>query len=141
MIEAYGMTENAHQMASNPLPPDKRKAGFVGCAAGPKVAIMSPAGKILKAGKEGEVVTRGPNVTKGYENNPEANETAFAHGWFHTGDQGYMDEDGYPRSPGASRKSSTGAVKRYRLLKSMRRSLITRPFSRPWPLRSPRQAW
>ena len=100
VIEAYAMTENAHQMTSNQLPPDKRKAGFVGCAAGPKVAIMSPAGKILKAGKEGEVVTRGPNVTKGYENNPEANATAFAHGWFHTGDQGYMDEDGYLKITG-----------------------------------------
>ncbi len=100
VIEAYAMTENAHQMTSNQLPPDKRKAGFVGCAAGPKVAIMSPAGKILKAGKEGEVVTRGPNVTKGYENNPEANEAAFAHGWFHTGDQGYMDDDGYLKITG-----------------------------------------
>ena len=46
------------------------------------------------------MVTRGPNVTKGYENNPEANETAFAHGWFHTGDQGYMDEDGYLKITG-----------------------------------------
>jgi acyl-CoA synthetase (AMP-forming)/AMP-acid ligase II len=100
VIEAYAMTENSHQMTSNQLPPDKRKAGFVGCAAGPKVAIMSPSGKILKAGKEGEIVTRGPNVTKGYENNPEANETAFAHGWFHTGDQGYMDEDGYLKITG-----------------------------------------
>ena len=100
VIEAYAMTENAHQMTSNQLPPDKRKAGFVGCAAGPKVAIMSPSGKILKAGKEGEIVTRGANVTKGYENNPEANEIAFAHGWFHTGDQGYMDEDGYLKITG-----------------------------------------
>ena len=100
VIEAYAMTENAHQMTSNQLPPDKRKAGSVGCAAGPKVAIMSPGGKILKAGKEGEVVTRGPNVTKGYENNPDANETAFAHGWFHTGDQGFMDEDGYLKITG-----------------------------------------
>ena len=100
VIEAYAMTENAHQMTSNQLPPDKRKAGFVGSAAGPKVAIISPAGKILKAGQEGEVVTRGANVTKGYENNPEANEVAFAHGWFHTGDQGFMDEDGYLKITG-----------------------------------------
>ena len=61
---------------------------------------MSPGGKILKAGHEGEVVTRGPNVTKGYENNPEANKAAFAHGWFHTGDQGFMDEDGYLKITG-----------------------------------------
>ena len=89
------MTENAPPDDQNQLPPGKRKAGFVGCAAGPEVAIMAPDGKILAAGEDGEVVTRGPNVTKGYENNPEANETAFAHGWFHTGDQGYMDEDGF----------------------------------------------
>ena len=100
VIEAYAMTENAHQMTSNQLPPGKRKAGFVGCAAGPKVAIMSPEGKILKAGEEGEVVTKGPNVTKGYENNPEANKAAIAHGWFHTGDQGFMDEDGYLKITG-----------------------------------------
>jgi oxalate---CoA ligase len=100
VIEAYAMTENTHQMTSNQLPPDKRKAGFVGCAAGPKISIMSPDGKILKAGEVGEVVTKGPNVTKGYENNPEANKSAFAHGWFHTGDQGYMDEDGYLKITG-----------------------------------------
>ena len=100
VIEAYAMTENAHQMTSNQLPPDKRKAGLVGCAAGPKVAIISSKGKILKAGEEGEVVTKGPNVTKGYENNPEANKTAFAHGWFHTGDQGFLDEDGYLKITG-----------------------------------------
>ena len=100
VIEAYAMTENAHQMTSNQLPPDKRKPGFVGCAAGPKVAVMSPEGKLVKPGEVGEVVTRGPNVTKGYENNPEANKTAFAHRWFHTGDQGYMDEDGYLKITG-----------------------------------------
>ena len=100
VIEAYAMTENAHQMTSNQLPPDKRKPGFVGCAAGPKVAIMSPDGKLVKAGEVGEVVTRGPNVTKGYENDPEANKTAFAHRWFHTGDQGYMDEEGYLKITG-----------------------------------------
>jgi acyl-CoA synthetase (AMP-forming)/AMP-acid ligase II len=100
VIEAYAMTENAHQMTSNQLPPGKRKPGFVGCAAGPEVAIISSKGRLLAAGKEGEVVTRGPNVTKGYENNPKANAEAFAHGWFHTGDQGVMDEDGYLKITG-----------------------------------------
>ena len=74
VIEAYAMTENAHQMTSNQLPPGQRKPGFVGCAAGPEVAVMSPDGHLLGAGEEGEVVTRGPNVTPGYENNPAANE-------------------------------------------------------------------
>jgi oxalate---CoA ligase len=100
VIEAYAMTENAHQMTSNQLPPGKRKPGFVGCASGPEVAIMSPNGRLLSAGEEGEVVTRGPNVTKGYENNPSANTEGFAHGWFHTGDQGVMDGDGYLKITG-----------------------------------------
>jgi acyl-CoA synthetase (AMP-forming)/AMP-acid ligase II len=100
VIEAYAMTENAHQMTSNQLPPGKRKPGLVGCAAGPEVAIMAPDGRILGPGKEGEIVTRGPNVTRGYENNPSANEAAFAFGWFHTGDQGYMDADGYLKITG-----------------------------------------
>ncbi len=100
VIEAYAMTENAHQMTSNQLPPGQRKPGFVGCAAGPEVAVISPDGQLLAANIEGEVVTRGPNVTKGYVNNPKANGEAFAHGWFHTGDQGFMDEDGYLKITG-----------------------------------------
>jgi acyl-CoA synthetase (AMP-forming)/AMP-acid ligase II len=100
VIEAYAMTENAHQMTSNQLPPGKRKPGLVGCAAGPDVAVMSPDGRLLGPGEEGEIVTRGPNVTKGYEGNDAANATAFAYGWFHTGDQGLMDEDGYLKITG-----------------------------------------
>ena len=100
VIEAYAMTENAHQMTSNQLPPGQRKPGFVGCAAGPEVAVMAPDGRLLGAGEEGEVVTRGPNVTPGYENNPAANELGFAFGWFHTGDQGFMDEDGFLKITG-----------------------------------------
>ena len=100
VIEAYAMTENAHQMTSNQLPPGKRKPGFVGCAAGPEVAVMSPDGRLLGPHEEGEVVTRGPNVTPGYDNNPAANEQGFAFGWFHTGDQGFMDEDGFLKITG-----------------------------------------
>src|SRR5262249_54086076 len=85
---------------SNPLPPRERKPGSVGIAAGPEVAIMAPDGCFLQAGAVGEIVIRGPNVTSGYENNQEANRTAFAHGWFHTGDQGTMDVDGYVRVTG-----------------------------------------
>jgi acyl-CoA synthetase (AMP-forming)/AMP-acid ligase II len=100
VIEAYGMTEAAHQMSSNPLPPRQRIAGSVGLAAGPEVAIMNSEGKLLKPGETGEIVIRGPNVTVGYENNPKANVEAFAHGWFHTGDQGTMDGQGYLRITG-----------------------------------------
>lgn len=95
VIEAYGMTEAAHQMACNPLPPAQRKPGTVGIAAGPEVAIMDTDGHLLKAGDTGEIVIRGPNVTPGYENNDKANSEAFTHGWFRTGDQGNMDADGY----------------------------------------------
>jgi acyl-CoA synthetase (AMP-forming)/AMP-acid ligase II len=95
VIEAYGMTEAAHQMACNPLPPAQRKPGTVGIAAGPEVAIMDLDGNLLKAGDTGEIVIRGPNVTPGYENNDKANAEAFTHGWFRTGDQGNMDAEGY----------------------------------------------
>ncbi|MBV9747270.1 MAG: AMP-binding protein [Acetobacteraceae bacterium] len=95
VIEAYGMTEASHQMASNPLPPRARKPGSVGLAAGPEIAIMDESGTILPPGAVGEVVIRGPNVTLGYANNPAANEKAFTSGWFRTGDQGQLDADGY----------------------------------------------
>jgi acyl-CoA synthetase (AMP-forming)/AMP-acid ligase II len=95
LIESYGMTEAAHQMCSNPLPPAGRKPGTVGLAAGPEVAIMGEHGEILPPNVTGEIVIRGTNVTQGYENNPKANAEAFREGWFRTGDQGVMDEEGY----------------------------------------------
>ena len=95
VIEAYGMTEASHQMTSNPLPPRARKPGTVGVAAGPEVDVMDEAGILLDAGQVGEIVIRGPNVTAGYESNPEANASSFTNGWFRTGDQGVMDGEGY----------------------------------------------
>ncbi len=97
VIEAYGMTEAAHQMASNPLPPRERVPGSVGVAAGPEIAIMDEAGTRLPAGSIGEIVIRGPNVTAGYQRNPQANAVAFTDGWFRTGDQGVLNENGYLR--------------------------------------------
>ncbi|WP_102106900.1 acyl--CoA ligase [Oceaniglobus roseus] len=95
VIEAYGMTEAAHQMASNQLEPGQRKPGTVGAAAGPEVAIMGEDGSLLSQGEVGEIVIRGPNVTAGYQNNPKANAENFTNGWFRTGDQGSLDEDGF----------------------------------------------
>jgi acyl-CoA synthetase (AMP-forming)/AMP-acid ligase II len=96
VLEAYGMTEAAHQMASNPLPPAAHKPASVGPNTGTTtIGIMDGAGNLLNAGERGEVVIRGANVISGYENNPEANATSFVNGWFRTGDQGYLDEDGY----------------------------------------------
>jgi oxalate---CoA ligase len=95
LVEAYGMTEATHQMASNPLPPLARKPGTVGVAAGPEVAIMGEDGALLPRGAVGEIVIRGANVTAGYQNNDKANAEAFLNGWFRTGDQGQMDAEGY----------------------------------------------
>ncbi len=100
VLESYGMTEAAHQMASNPLPPARRFAGSVGVAAGPEIAIMNDTGDMMKPNDIGEVVIRGRNVTAGYENNPEANAKAWTDGWFRTGDQGFLDEAGYLRLTG-----------------------------------------
>jgi alpha-ketoglutarate-dependent taurine dioxygenase len=92
VIEAYGMTEAAHQICSNPLPPGERKAGSVGVPAGPQVSIMDEDGRLLPSGKVGEVVIRGANVMRGYANDSDG---SFTNGWFRTGDQGYLNDDGY----------------------------------------------
>ena len=95
VLEAYGMTEAAHQMASNPLPPSERRPGSVGRGTDVKISIMDKAGRHLPIGEAGEVVIQGPNVITGYENNAEANASSFVDGWFRTGDQGVLDEHGY----------------------------------------------
>ena len=95
VIEAYGMTEAAHQMTSNPLPPGQRKLGSVGMAAGPEVSIMDELGNVLSPGQVGEIVIRGANVMSRYLNSPESANENFERGWFRTGDQGYLDTDGY----------------------------------------------
>lgn len=96
VLEAYAMTEASHLMASNPLPEDgPHKPGSVGRPIGLEMGILDENGSVQEANVNGEVCIRGPNVTKGYKNNPEANKTAFLFGWFHTGDIGYFDSDGY----------------------------------------------
>jgi acyl-CoA synthetase (AMP-forming)/AMP-acid ligase II len=95
VLEAYGMTEASHQMSSNPLPPGDRKPGSVGAGTGVRVAIMDKDGNLLGTGEHGEVVIQGANVITGYENNPETNATSFTNGWFRTGDQGFLDANGY----------------------------------------------
>jgi len=96
VLEAYAMTEAAHQMTSNPLPPGKRMPGSVGIGQGVEVKILDQNGDEVKQGSEAEICIRGENVTKGYLNNPEANKSSFTKGgFFRTGDQGKQDEDGY----------------------------------------------
>jgi acyl-CoA synthetase (AMP-forming)/AMP-acid ligase II/aryl carrier-like protein len=92
VIDTYGMTEAASQIAANPM--ERRKPGSVGPAAGSEIAIMSE-GRLLPAGQRGEVVLRGPTITRGYDSDPAATEAAFRDGWFRTGDLGYLDSDGY----------------------------------------------
>lgn len=99
MLEAYGMTEASHQMASNPLPPAARIAGSVGIATGTEIGVIDRERNLLPEGSYGEVVIRGPGVTPGYLNNPEANADSFFDGWFRTGDRGVV-ENGYLRLEG-----------------------------------------
>jgi len=93
MVEAYGMTEAAHQMASNSIF-GSRKPGSVGHATGLEIGILDDADQQLPDGQRGEVCIKGPNVFGGYEDNPEANAASFTRGWFRTGDQGSLDQDG-----------------------------------------------
>lgn len=94
-IEAYGMTEAAPQISSNPLPPGLVKHGSVGQAAGPEIAILDASGNPVPSGVAGEIAVRGANITAGYEDDPQANAEAFDHGWLRTGDEGYLDDEGY----------------------------------------------
>ncbi len=100
VIEAYGMTEATHQMASNPLPPAIQKPGLVGMPAGPEICIMNDKNEKLSQGEIGEICIKGNNVTNGYENNPKANKQSFVNDWFRTGDEGFFDEDGYLKISG-----------------------------------------
>ncbi len=96
VLEAYGMTEAAHQMSSNPLLPRLHKFGSVGMQTGTtQIVVLDEDGNQLSANIVGEICIRGENVMSGYENNPEANASAFINGWLRTGDLGYLDQDGY----------------------------------------------
>ena len=94
VLEAYGMTEAAHQMASNPLPPGARKPGSVGPGTDVRISIMDGDGTACcPPASAARSCIQGPNVVTGYENNPEANATSFFDGWFRTGDQGFLDAE------------------------------------------------
>jgi acyl-CoA synthetase (AMP-forming)/AMP-acid ligase II/acyl carrier protein/NRPS condensation-like uncharacterized protein len=93
VIDTFGMTEAATQIAANPL--HRRKSGSVGIAAGAEIAILDDAGRQLAAGERGEIALRGPTITRGYDNDPASTREAFRDGWFRTGDLGYLDQDGY----------------------------------------------
>lgn len=90
------MTEAAHQISSNPLPPSERYPGSVGIGQGVEVKILDQNGIEVSTGSEAEICIRGPNVTVGYLNNDEANKKSFTRdGFFRTGDQGKQNTNGY----------------------------------------------
>ncbi len=93
VIDTFGMTEAATQIAANPL--HRRKLGSVGCSAGAEIAILDADGRGLSPGEHGEIALRGPTITRGYDNDAAATREAFRDGWFRTGDLGYLDEEGY----------------------------------------------
>jgi acyl-CoA synthetase (AMP-forming)/AMP-acid ligase II/acyl carrier protein len=93
VIDTYGMTEAATQIAANPL--QRRKPGSVGRPAGPEIAILDSEGRRLPAGKRGEIALRGPTITRGYDNDAAATASSFRNNWFRTGDLGYLDAEGY----------------------------------------------
>ncbi len=94
VIEIYGMTETAGMITSNPLPPALRKIGSVGISHGTEIEIVDDSGNPVGATHRGEVVVKGDNLTQGYESDDD-NEAIFFGEWFRTGDEGYLDEDGY----------------------------------------------
>jgi acyl-CoA synthetase (AMP-forming)/AMP-acid ligase II len=96
VLNAYGMTETSHQAASNPLPSDgPDKPASVGLPTGVQIRVIAADGTPARAGEAGAILVRGAAVTSGYRDNPAANSESFTDGWFHTGDLGYLDRDGY----------------------------------------------
>ncbi len=95
ILEGYGLSEGTCASSVNPLD-GTRKVGSIGLPfPGQQMKIVDHDGNELPNGERGEIVIKGPNVMKGYYNNPEATEAAIRDGWLHTGDMGYVDDDGY----------------------------------------------
>lgn len=95
VIEAYGMTEAAHQICTNGLDAGGRRAGSVGRPGAAFVTILDPQGQKLGPDICGEIALRGPGIHGGYVDNPDANAAAFTDGWFRTGDEGRLSADGF----------------------------------------------
>jgi long-chain acyl-CoA synthetase len=95
ILEGYGLSEGTCASSVNPLG-GKRKIGSIGLPyEGQPMKIFDDNDNEVPTGSVGEIVIRGPNVMKGYYNNPEATAETLRNGWLHTGDLGYVDEDGY----------------------------------------------
>src|SRR5262249_9352299 len=94
VIEGYGLSESTCRSTFNP-PDDRRRAGSCGLPIGNEMKVVDDDDHELPDGELGEIVLRGENILKGYFKNPDATARAFRGGWFHTGDVGYRDRDGF----------------------------------------------
>ena len=95
IIEGWGLTEAGANNSVNPLDGVK-KVGSIGLPMkGTEMRIVDDHGNALTPGKQGEIVIRGPQLMKGYWNKPEETAEILIDGWLHTGDVGYVDDDGY----------------------------------------------
>lgn len=95
IIEIYGMTEAAGVITSNPLPPSERRKSSVGLSAGPEIVIANTDGNPARTGERGEVLIRGSSVISAYASELETHHEAFIGRWLRTGDEAYIDQDGY----------------------------------------------
>jgi long-chain acyl-CoA synthetase len=94
VIEGYGLSESTCRATFNP-PDERRRAGSCGMPIGNEMKVVDDDDRELEEGALGEIVLRGENILKGYYKNPDATSAAFRNGWFHTGDIGYRDADGF----------------------------------------------
>jgi long-chain acyl-CoA synthetase len=94
VIEGYGLSESTCRSTFNP-PDERRRPGSCGMAIGNEMKVVDEEDREVALGELGEIVLRGENILKGYYKNAEATKRAFRNGWFHTGDIGYLDADGF----------------------------------------------
>ena len=94
VIEGYGLSESTCRSTFNP-PDERRRPGSCGKPIGNEMQIVDEQDREVANGELGEIVLRGENILKGYYRNPDATAAAFRNGWFHTGDIGYRDDDGF----------------------------------------------
>jgi long-chain acyl-CoA synthetase len=94
VVEGYGLSESTCRSTFNP-PDERRRPGSCGLPIGNEMRIVDEEDRELPVGCEGEIVLRGENIFKGYFRNEEATRRAFRGGWFHTGDVGYRDSEGF----------------------------------------------
>jgi long-chain acyl-CoA synthetase len=94
VIEGYGLSESTCRSTFNP-PDERRKPGSCGLPIGNEMRVVDDSDREVPDGSLGEIVLRGPNILKGYYKNSDATDTAFRNGWFHTGDIGYRDHEGF----------------------------------------------